>query len=67
MILKYRLFDMILLNVHVPTEAKTEDAKNGFHLKPERSFNKFPKHHMKKFLGHFDAELSEEAISISSQ
>jgi hypothetical protein len=62
MILSYRWFDIIVLNVHVPTKAKTENAKNGFHLETECAFNTFPKHHVKKFLGHFNAEVNEEAI-----
>jgi hypothetical protein len=62
MILRYYWFDIAVLILHVQTEAIPEDAKNGFHWEPERAFNKFPKHHMKTFLGYFDAEVGEEAI-----
>jgi hypothetical protein len=37
----------IVLNVHAPTEDKTDDVKDSFYEELERVFDKFPKYHMK--------------------
>jgi hypothetical protein len=42
-ILRGRWFHIIVLNVHAPTEAKTDDVKDGFYEELERIFDKFPK------------------------
>jgi hypothetical protein len=34
--------DIIVLNVHAPTEDKTDDEKDRFYKEPERVFDKFP-------------------------
>jgi hypothetical protein len=34
------------VNVHAPTEDKTDDAKDSFYQKLERVFDKFPKYHI---------------------
>jgi hypothetical protein len=41
----------IVLNVHAPTEVKTDDVKDGFYEELERVFDKFPKYHIKILLG----------------
>jgi hypothetical protein len=51
----------IVLNVHVPTEDKT-DMKDSFSKELERVFDKFPKYHMKMLLGDFSAKVSREDI-----
>jgi hypothetical protein len=38
---------IIVLNVHAPTEDKTDDVKDNFCEELERVFDKFPKNHMK--------------------
>jgi hypothetical protein len=38
---------IIVLNVHAPTEDKTDDTKNSFYDELECVFDKFPKYHMK--------------------
>jgi hypothetical protein len=45
--------DIIVLNVHLPTEDKTNAMKDSFHLEPECVFDKYPKSHMKLFGGKF--------------
>jgi hypothetical protein len=49
-ILRSRWFHSIVLNVHAPTEDKTDDVKDSFHEELERIFDKFPKYHMKILL-----------------
>jgi hypothetical protein len=43
-ILRGRWFHIIVLNVHAPTEDKTDDVKDNFYEELERIFNKFPKY-----------------------
>jgi hypothetical protein len=38
---------VIVLNVHAPTEDKTDDVKDSFYEELERVFDKFTKYHMK--------------------
>jgi hypothetical protein len=52
----------IVLNVHAPTEDKTDDVRDSFYEELERVFNKFPKHHMKILLGHFNGNVGREDI-----
>jgi hypothetical protein len=49
-ILRGRWCHIIVLNVHAPTEDKTDDVKYTFYEELERVFDKFPKYHMKTFL-----------------
>jgi hypothetical protein len=51
-----------VLNVHAPTEDKTDDIKDRFYEQPEQLFDKFPKHHTKMLLGNFNAEVGREDI-----
>jgi hypothetical protein len=36
-------YHIIVLNVHAPTEDKTDDVKDSFYVELERVFDKFPK------------------------
>jgi hypothetical protein len=49
-ILGGRWYDIIVLNVHAPTEDKTDYVKDSFYEELERAFHTFPKYHMKIFL-----------------
>jgi hypothetical protein len=51
---------VIVLNVHAPTEDKTDDVKDSFYKGLERVFDKFPKYHMKILLGDFNAKLGRK-------
>jgi hypothetical protein len=63
-ILRGHWCDIIVLNVHAPTEDKIDDVKDSFYeaLLVERVFNKFPKYHMKILLGDFNAKVGLEDI-----
>jgi hypothetical protein len=52
-ILRHRWFHIIVLNVHAPTEDKTDDVKDSSYEELDRIFDKFPKYHMKNFVGKF--------------
>jgi hypothetical protein len=44
-----RWCDIIVLNVHAPTEDEIDDIKDRFYEEVERVLDKFPKHYMKIF------------------
>jgi hypothetical protein len=52
-ILKGRWCHIIVLNVHAPTEDKTDDVKDSFYEELERVFDKFPKYRIKILLRNF--------------
>jgi endonuclease/exonuclease/phosphatase family metal-dependent hydrolase len=62
LILRGRWCHIIVLNVHAPTEDKTDDVKDSFYEELERVFNKFPKYHTKILLGDFNAKVGREDI-----
>jgi hypothetical protein len=62
LILTGRWYDVIVLNVHAPTEDKIDDVKHSFYEERERVFDGFPKFRMKILLGDFD-ELCFSGIS----
>jgi exonuclease III len=53
---------VIVLNVHAPTEDKTDDVKDSFYEELEHVFDKFPKYHMQTLLGDFNAKAGREDI-----
>jgi hypothetical protein len=53
---------IIVLNVHAPTEDKTDDVKANVCEELECVFDKFPKCHMKILLGDFNAKVGREDI-----
>jgi hypothetical protein len=55
-ILRGRWCDIIVLNVHPPTEDKT-DGKDRFFEELERVFDKFPMYNMKILLEYFNARV----------
>jgi hypothetical protein len=59
-ILRGRWCHIIVLNVHAPTENKTDDVKDSFYQELERVFDNFPKYHMKILLGDFNAKICRE-------
>jgi hydroxypyruvate isomerase len=61
-ILRGRWFHIIVLNVHAPTEDKTDDVKDSFCEEFERIFDKFPKYHMKILLEDLNAKVGRENI-----
>ncbi|PNF17039.1 hypothetical protein B7P43_G00842 [Cryptotermes secundus] len=61
-ILKGRWCDIIVMNVHAPTEDKIDDIKDGFYEELEHVFDNFTKCPMKMYLGDFNAKVGMEDI-----
>jgi hypothetical protein len=53
---------IIDLDLHAPTEDKTDYVKDSFYEELERVFDKFPKYHMKIVLGDFSAKGDREDV-----
>jgi hypothetical protein len=47
---------IIVLNVHAPTEDKTDDVKDSFYKELERAFDKFLTYHVNIFVGRFKCQ-----------
>jgi hypothetical protein len=56
------LRETIVLNVHAPTENKSDYMNNSFYQELEHVFDRFPKYHMKILLGHFNAKVGKVDI-----
>jgi exonuclease III len=54
--------DIIVLNVHAPTEDKDHDIKDRFYEELEQVLDQFPRYHMKSLLGDFNAKVWRENI-----
>ena len=54
--------NIIILNVHAPSEEKSDDSKDSFYEELEQVFDHFPKYHMKILLVDFNAKLGREDI-----
>ena len=52
----------IVVNVHAPSEEKSDEAKDSFYEELEQVFDHFPKYHMKMLLGDFNAKVGRENI-----
>jgi hydroxypyruvate isomerase len=55
-----RWYDIIVLNVHAPTEDKIDHVNGRFYEKLECLIGKFHKHHMKILLEDFNANVGSE-------
>jgi exonuclease III len=53
---------IIVLNVHAPTEDKTDDLKDSFYEELEHVLDKFPKYHMEILLGDFNVKVDREDL-----
>jgi exonuclease III len=60
--LKGRWCDIIVLNVHAPTEDKDDVIKDSFYKELEEAFDQFPRYHMKILMGDFNAKVGREDI-----
>jgi exonuclease III len=54
--------DIIVRNVHAPTEDKDDVIKDSFCKELEQVFDQFPRYHMKILLGDFNAKAGREDI-----
>jgi hypothetical protein len=61
-ILRGRWCHIIVLNVHAPTEDKTDNVKASFYEELERVLDRFPKYHLKILFGNFSAKVGKENI-----
>ena len=61
-VLRGCLCNMIVLNVHVPSEEKIDNSKDSFYEELEQVFKHFPKYHMEILLGYFNAKMGRENI-----
>jgi len=52
----------IIVNVHAPSEEKSEESKDSFYEELEQVFDHFPNYHMKILLGDFNAKVGREII-----
>ena len=57
-VLRGRWCNIIVLNVHAPSEEKSDESKEL-----EQVFYQFPRYHMKILLGDFNAKVGRENIS----
>jgi len=60
--LRGRWRNIILVNVHAPSEEKSEESKDSFYEESEQVYDHFPKYHMKILLGEFNAKVGRESI-----
>jgi len=56
-VLRGRWCNIIVLNVHAPSEDKSDDSKDRFYEELEQGFDNFPRYHMKILLGDFNAKV----------
>jgi hypothetical protein len=63
--LKGRWCDVIVLNVHAPTEDKGGVIKDSFYEELEQVLDQFPGYHMKILMGDFSVKVGREDIFIS--
>jgi hypothetical protein len=61
-ILRGRWCRITVLNVHAPTEDKTEDVKGSFYVEVGTIFNKFPIYSMRTLLIDFNVKVGREDI-----
>ena len=57
-----RWCNIIFVNVHAPSEEKSDESKDSFYEELEQVFDHFPKYHMKILLGDFNAKVGRENI-----
>jgi len=59
-VLRGRWCNIIVLNVHAPSEDKSDEEKDGFYKELEQVFYHFLKYHMKILLGDFNTKVGKE-------
>ena len=60
-VLRGRWCNIIVLNVHAPSEDKSDDSKDSFYEELEQFFDHFPRY-MKVLLGDFNPKVGRENI-----
>ena len=59
-VLRSHWCNIIVLNVHAPSEEKSDDSKASFYEELEQAFDNLPKYHIKILLGNFTAKVERE-------
>ena len=62
-IIRGRLCNIIVLNVHAPSKEKSDESKDSFYGIRAGFFYHLPKYHMKILLGDFNAKGGERIFS----
>jgi len=66
MVLRGRWLNIIVVNVHAPSEEKSYVAKDSFYEELEQVFDQFPKYHMKMSLGDFNTKVGREYFQANN-
>ena len=61
-VLRGRWYNIIVRNVHAPSEEKSDSSKDSFYEELEQVFDHFPKYDMKILLGDFNDKVGRENI-----
>ena len=61
-VLRGRWCNIIVLELHAPSEEKGDDYKDSFYEELEQVCDHFPKYHMKILLGNFNAKVGKKNI-----
>jgi len=56
-VLRGRWCNIIVLNMHAPSEKENDDSKDSLYEELEKVFDNFLKYHMKILLGDFNAKV----------
>ena len=59
-VLRGRWRNIIVVNVHAPSEEKSDESKDSFYEELEQVFDHFPKYYTKILLGEFNAKVGRE-------
>ena len=59
-VMRGRLCNIIVLNVHAPSEEKSDESKDSFYKELEQVFYHLLKYHVKVLLGDFNAKVGRE-------
>jgi len=54
--------NITVVNVHAPSEEKSDKSKHSFYVELEQVLDQFPKYHTKMLLGDFNAKVGRENI-----
>ena len=66
-VLRDRWCSIIVLNVHEPSEEKSDDSKGSCYEELEQVFDHSPMYHRKTLLGDFNEKLGREDISKATK
>lgn len=62
--IRTRFFNCSLINIHAPTEEKSEDEKDAFYTLLEKTYDNCPGHDVKIIIGDANAQVGKENIYL---